>query len=677
MATAQLQKNHWYFGEGAAISFDGGTPTTLYDNPLTAQTQTSACISDAKTGELLFYTNGYEVRNADHTICENGAGIAGNNATDVLILSDPFNEDQYYLFMIHPMGAWPSTHLLVYHKVVKNDQGTFTVTPEEIFLTAGNFNKITAVKNCRNGGYWLLYFQSQTESGFYAYSIGPKGVSGKPVISPNTSGIDLGAVGDIVSNHDGTQIAVTDYAPNGSVVLLLDFDKKCGVFTLNKTFTTSTPEREYAYGIAFSPNNNYLFVTYSVGRSELWQINVPGGNETRIFLSHYSMNELQTGPDGRIYISTSNAGLPSPRINVMHRPNLLGFVDIKHEQNFLNLGSGRSSNSHFPNFIQDYSEESCKDQYPEFENHDLCQGDSAKLLLKNGFVPEGDYYWRVHKQKISDLEPQVHFNNPSIDTAWFLREICDEWDSTAVVIKVNAMPRLKLSDDTVACGDDTLHIQLPEIEGATYKWLPPISQSHKARIAEAGTYIATVDNNGCTDSDTLVLTTYPGIWVELGKEYFICDNDSEMVRLDAGEGFAKYRWFPTSDSTQWIDVSRIDTYYVVVRDFRGCTGDGGTRVKRQCPHYIYFPTGFTPDGNNLNERFGPIGQDLISFDLEIYNRWGECVFTSTDPSVQWDGTFMGVESPADQYLYRCHYRGLNAQKKPVSRFVSGKVILMR
>ncbi|MFM9005833.1 MAG: gliding motility-associated C-terminal domain-containing protein, partial [Flavobacteriales bacterium] len=56
-----------------------------------------------------------------------------------------------------------------------------------------------------------------------------------------------------------------------------------------------------------------------------------------------------------------------------------------------------------------------------------------------------------------------------------------------------------------------------------------------------------------------------------------------------------------------------------------------------CPEYT-LPTIFSPNGDNLNDVFEPFPYRYVDrIQLTIYNRWGEAVFTTEDPSIQWDG----------------------------------------
>ena len=56
-----------------------------------------------------------------------------------------------------------------------------------------------------------------------------------------------------------------------------------------------------------------------------------------------------------------------------------------------------------------------------------------------------------------------------------------------------------------------------------------------------------------------------------------------------------------------------------------------------CPEYT-LPNIFSPNGDALNDVFEPFPYRYVkSIALTIYNRWGEAVFETTDPSIQWDG----------------------------------------
>jgi gliding motility-associated-like protein len=62
---------------------------------------------------------------------------------------------------------------------------------------------------------------------------------------------------------------------------------------------------------------------------------------------------------------------------------------------------------------------------------------------------------------------------------------------------------------------------------------------------------------------------------------------------------------------------------------------------------------FTPDGDGINDAFKPIMQGVVSTEylFQIYNRWGERVFSTNDVNGAWDGTFMNKPAPIDTYVW--------------------------
>lgn len=71
--------------------------------------------------------------------------------------------------------------------------------------------------------------------------------------------------------------------------------------------------------------------------------------------------------------------------------------------------------------------------------------------------------------------------------------------------------------------------------------------------------------------------------------------------------------------------------------------------------YTYFvPNSFTPNGDGINDEFLPLGNaiQLESYDLQIFDRWGQLMFQSLNPATGWDGTISGNPMPAGVYVYR-------------------------
>ncbi len=116
---------------------------------------------------------------------------------------------------------------------------------------------------------------------------------------------------------------------------------------------------------------------------------------------------------------------------------------------------------------------------------------------------------------------------------------------------------------------------------------------------------------------------------------------------------------------------------LVVTNSYGCTDTAIASVTIYEPISFYIPNAFTPDGDGLNDYFEPKGLnfDESTYQIFIYNRWGNLVFQSNDFNEHWDGTDKktGQKSPADVYSYVIRFKNYKGDLK---KYV-GSITLIR
>ncbi len=66
---------------------------------------------------------------------------------------------------------------------------------------------------------------------------------------------------------------------------------------------------------------------------------------------------------------------------------------------------------------------------------------------------------------------------------------------------------------------------------------------------------------------------------------------------------------------------------------------------------VFAPNAFTLNRDGLNETFKPRGMFLKKYELNIYNRWGERLFTTTECLKGWDGRYLDKQCQSGTYLY--------------------------
>ncbi len=173
-------------------------------------------------------------------------------------------------------------------------------------------------------------------------------------------------------------------------------------------------------------------------------------------------------------------------------------------------------------------------------------------------------------------------------------------------------------------------------------------------------YILQATDQNCISFDTVSISTNPLPVVDAGND--ISEIYGEFVDLGGsptGPTGSTLIWSPpinfisiddTSAYNPTIEILTLQEYQVVVVDVNGCVSSDSILVT-PIPE-IYYPTGFSPNGDGVNEiwQIDRIDEypDCI---VEIYNRWGELLFVSNGYVEKWDGNYNEKPLPVGTYYY--------------------------
>jgi len=170
---------------------------------------------------------------------------------------------------------------------------------------------------------------------------------------------------------------------------------------------------------------------------------------------------------------------------------------------------------------------------------------------------------------------------------------------------------------------------------------------------QAGEYSLTiVDDYGCSGTQSMLILEPDQMILDI--EAISGNNSLGAIDLTVSGGNEPYEYYwSTDETTEDIDPLGGGTYYVDVTDGNGCKSTGSVFVD---VHYrIYAPTAFSPNNDGVNDEFEllGLGTDLREFELTIFNRWGEEVFSSSDPENNWNGTLhnSGEVLPVEVYTW--------------------------
>ena len=203
-------------------------------------------------------------------------------------------------------------------------------------------------------------------------------------------------------------------------------------------------------------------------------------------------------------------------------------------------------------------------------------------------------------------------------------------------------------------------------------------------LDQAGTYCATLTSAaGCDSLVCVELSFLPGPELEVAPAEALIEPGGS-VQLEVSTTADSILWSPAeglscTDCTTPTAMPDSSTQYTVtVMDDNGCTRTAQVLVTVAAickADSVLVPNFFTPNGDGVNDTFGPLptkNQSGAIYSLEIWNRWGQRVFMQRGTNVQWDGTWLSNQLPADVYFYM-----LEVQCPDGDARYKGEVTLMR
>lgn len=196
---------------------------------------------------------------------------------------------------------------------------------------------------------------------------------------------------------------------------------------------------------------------------------------------------------------------------------------------------------------------------------------------------------------------------------------------------------------------------------------------------KGNTYTITLTgtNSKCapsTYSKIVQIFDYPE--VNLGPDTMICPGITSSILLsNIINPSAIYTW-STGATSNAISVTEPGHYWVTATTPNSeCSTTDSIWIKRDC--YVNIPNSFSPNGDGRNDYFIPrevLASGLLSFSMEIYNRWGENIFSANSIDGRgWDGKYNNVDQSVGVYVYLIQVQFLNGLKKEFT----GNVTLMR
>lgn len=312
-----------------------------------------------------------------------------------------------------------------------------------------------------------------------------------------------------------------------------------------------------------------------------------------------------------------------------------------------------------------------------------CKGDSAILQLSDASTAPGiglqSREWLLtgpggFSARSTLANPSFALTTPGDYTARLIVVAADGCRDTISLKKQAPIPTLNgLSDSLQICLGATAPLFPNANPDFAYQWSPPVGLSDAkvpnplASPTTTTTYQVTISDkniSGCTKTgDILVRVKTPDILLVTAVPDTLLPGENAQLNAVLAGG-SNFEWSPPEDlnnnriAAPVASPKSTTLYTVTATDSKGCALKGTINlfvVSLQCEEpYLFFPTGFSPNGDGENDRLKlEAALPVESVYWVIYSRWGEQIFEADDLSDEWDGTFKGQNLPEEVYGYYC------------------------
>ena len=344
----QLQNNNWVFGFGARVNFSGPIPVGS-SNAAINSNESTASVSDPSTGQLLFYTDGLKVWDANNDVMPNGSNLLGgfyNSCTQgALIVPFPEDNQRYYLFTLEELEALSLVPVIdnglrysVVDMTLNGGLGDVQVATLNTPLATDLTEKLIVIRSAEIQGFWVIAHKKNANE-FLAWKIDACGVTAQPVVSAvgsNFASAPFGAneawSGAMDASPDGNRFGMpVDWSDR---IEFFDFNKTTGVvsnpLTVNVT-DDSTPPFLRKYGACFSPDGSKFYYT---NMNSVYQLDLStytsaaiASSITLIYSPLLEPNnnycfQIEEAPNNRLYVAIGNTA----RLDEISNPNSLGLA---------------------------------------------------------------------------------------------------------------------------------------------------------------------------------------------------------------------------------------------------------------------------------------------------------------------------------------------------------------
>ena len=248
---------------------------------------------------------------------------------------------------------------------------------------------------------------------------------------------------------------------------------------------------------------------------------------------------------------------------------------------------------------------------------------------------------------------------------------CNTTQTVLVTIIPPATVTTSNSDSTCLGGSKVVYAT----GGDTYYWNPtigvsnPNSSSTTVKPTATTVYTVTASTGGqCPGTGTVQIIVNPLPIVYAGLDTTINIDESYVLNGTGNVmvGFLSPNEIPLScNFCSSLEVNpKVTTCYTLKgQNSHQCIAYDDVCITVTKDYSLFIPNAFSPNGDTDNELFLPVGYGVESFEMSIFDRWGNTVFKSTADRKGWDGSIKGKIAEQGVYIYRVDLVTMGGKEK--------------
>lgn len=294
----------------------------------------------------------------------------------------------------------------------------------------------------------------------------------------------------------------------------------------------------------------------------------------------------------------------------------------------------------------------------------ICSGTPITLSAFGGT----SYMWSSSNNISFPASSSISIN-PNATSIYYV-DITATCDIIRDSVKVTTQKPVAIisPNDTICLGDSSI---LWANGGVTYNWTPSnqvLNPGDDTTIAfplsPTSFRVIIADDLGCLDTAYTAIF-FPNSFIDAGPDKTIIfgegvdlvpyhsigtvywNNDSSLSCLNCEITFA------SPDDATVFTVNLIDKHGCVVSD----------EVLVSVTGVIYVPNTFSPNSDGVNDMFYVKGKNIEKFELFIFDRWGELLFSTNNIFIGWDGKYKDEDVQTDTYVWKLKYSDVKTKNK--------------